>query len=467
MQPYDVAVLGAGPGGYVAALRAAARGARVCCIEAGRLGGTCLNVGCIPTKAMLHASQLHWNLRHASAFGINVADVSVDGAALMRRVAGVVAGLGKGVAALLKTRKVDVLAGRGRLTAPDTLAVEGAGWRGQVKAKSIIVATGSRAVKFADLPWESGRVMTTQEAATAKDLPRSVLIIGGGIIGCEFATFYSELGIPTTVVEMLDRLVAVLDDDASAAIARGLQARKVDVLTGMKVAAMSAGPAGLTAELTGGRSVQAEYALLATGRTPNTDGIGLEELGIAMDGKVIRVDDRCRTNVPNVYAIGDVAEARQYAHLASRMGIVAADNAAGLDARDSRAVVPAGVYTHPEVATVGLTEAQARRQCPAARVSRFPYLASGMAQACGRTEGFVKLIADGPAESRPAEGGAILGAVVVGQHATEVIHEIALAMRAGLGVQHLADCIHTHPTFSEAVGEAAEAWLGLPLHVAK
>ena len=460
MELYDVAVIGGGPGGYAAALRAAVRGARVCLIEGAALGGCCLNVGCIPTKAMLHASRLKWEVERAKALGLGVAGVAVDGPVLMRRVAATVAGLSKGVGLLLKARKVDVIAGRGRLTAPDALAVEGAGWRGRVRAGAIIIATGSRPVRWDNLPWNSGRVLTTEEATTAGDLPGSVLIIGGGVIGCEFATFYSELGIPTTVVEMLDRLLPAMDEEASLAVARSLQARKVDVLTGTKVAAMSADGGGLTARLAGGRTVRAHCALLATGRAPNTDDIGLEELGIAMDGRIIRADDRCRTNVPNVYAAGDVAELRQYAHLATRMGIVAADNATGHDASDDRTVVPVGVYTHPEVAAVGLSEAEALRQHLPARVSRFPYLASGMARACGQEEGQVKLVAR-------ADTGAILGAAIIGPHATDVVHEITLAMRAGLGVRQVAETIHAHPTFSEAVGEAAEAWLGLPLHIAR
>ena len=460
MELYDVAVIGGGPGGYAAALRAAVRGARVCLIEGAALGGCCLNVGCIPTKAMLHASRLKWEVERAKALGLGVAGVAVDGPVLMRRVAATVAGLSKGVGLLLKARKVDVIAGRGRLTAPDALAVEGAGWRGRVRAGAIIIATGSRPVRWDNLPWNSGRVLTTEEATTAGDLPGSVLIIGGGVIGCEFATFYSELGIPTTVVEMLDRLLPAMDEEASLAVARSLQARKVDVLTGTKVAAMSADGGGLTARLAGGRTVRAHCALLATGRAPNTEDIGLEELGIAMDGRIIRADDRCRTNVPNVYAAGDVAELRQYAHLATRMGIVAADNATGHDASDDRTVVPVGVYTHPEVAAVGLSEAEALRQHLPARVSRFPYLASGMARACGQEEGQVKLVAR-------ADTGAILGAAIIGPHATDVVHEITLAMRAGLGVRQVAETIHAHPTFSEAVGEAAEAWLGLPLHIAR
>jgi len=458
MSDYDVAVLGSGPGGYAAALRAAMRGANVCCIEAGALGGTCLNVGCIPTKAMLHASELFWNMRQASQFGFSTNDASLDGGAFMRRVSKAVGGLNKGVEFLLKSRKVDVIRGRGKLTSPTTLEVETTEGNQQVNAKSIIVATGSRPARPGFLPWDSGRVMTTDEATTAKQLPESVIIIGGGVIGCEFATIYSELGIPVTVLEILSELVSVLDKDASQAISKSLKKRGVRVLTGATITAVRPKDSGVVTELEGGEAIEASCILTAVGREINIEDTGLERLGVESDGGVIKADDRCRTNIENIYAIGDVAETRQYAHLATRMGIIAADNATGHKASDSREVVPVGIYTHPEVASVGLSEAEAKEKCSNLKVSRFPYTASGMAHAYGETEGLVKIMAE-------ADGGNILGALIIGHHATDVVQEVALAMRNNLTVHQIAETIHAHPTFAEAVGEAAEAWLGLPLHV--
>ena len=457
MPNFDVAVLGGGPGGYAAALRAAVRGASVCCIEAGKLGGTCLNVGCIPTKAMLHASELAWNIRHASRFGISAGQPEIDGPAFMKRCATVVAGLGKGVEFLLKGRKVEIIRGRGRLSGTDTLVVETDQGTRKIQAGSIIVATGSTAVRPSFLPWESGRVVTTDEATTALDLPESALIVGGGVIGCEFATMYAELGIATTLIEMLDWLVAPLDADASRAITKSLSQRGVTVVTGAKVAAAQASETGVVTELEDGQRFESAQVLVAVGRKANIENIGLEEIGIETDHGVIKVDDRCRTNVETVYAVGDAAETRQYAHLATRMGLVAADNAAGGEARDPRTVVPVGVYTHPEVASVGLTEQEAQQGGEESRVSRFPYMASGMAHAYGETDGMVKLIGH-------VGNGKVLGATVIGQHATDVIQGVALAMRNGLTIQQVAETIHAHPTFVEAVGEAAEAWLGLPLH---
>jgi dihydrolipoamide dehydrogenase len=281
--------------------------------------------------------------------------------------------------------------------------------------------------------------------------------LGGGVIGCEFATVYSELGIETTVVEMLDSLVANLDTDICKAVEKSLKKRNVNIMTGTKLVSVTPQKDKVSARLEDGSEVTAEKILVVIGRKPNIEGIGLEELGIKVENGIITVDDRCKTNVEDIYAIGDIAETMQYAHLASKMGIVAADNATGNNASDDRTVVPTGIYTHPEAASVGLSEIQAKKKCPNVRISRFPYTASGIAQAYGETAGLVKLMAD-------PELGQILGAVVIGQHATDIIQEITIAMKNELTVEEIADTIHPHPTFTEAVGEAAEAWEGLPLH---
>jgi len=457
---YDVAVLGGGPGGYVAALRAAKRGAKTCCIESGLIGGVCLNVGCIPTKAMLHASEIFRHIERAAEYGfVEPMKPKVDGPAFMKRVTDVSAGIRQGVERLLKARKVDVIRGRGRLAARDTLTVQTDAGPQEIKATAIILATGSRPSRPKFIPFGSPRIWTTDEATTAKDLPESIIIVGGGVIGCEFAITYSELGIPTTVVEMLDRLAANLDEDISKAAVKALKERGATVKTGAKIVGMKATDSGVTAELEGGETLAASHALVAVGREPNVEDIGLETVGVQLDGRIIKVDDRCRTSVEGIYAIGDCAETRQYAHLASRMGIVAAENATGHAARDPRNVVPVGMYTHPEVATVGLSESEAARSGKKVRVTRYFYQGSGMARAYGDTEGQVKLIADEAL-------GEILGAVVIGQHATDVIQEIALAMKNELTVEEIAGTIHPHPTFVEGVLEAAEAWLGLPIHAA-
>ncbi|HET6427834.1 MAG TPA: dihydrolipoyl dehydrogenase [Phycisphaerae bacterium] len=458
---YDVAVLGGGPGGYAAVLRAALRGARVCCIESGQLGGTCLNAGCIPTKAMLHASGLFADCGHAAPMGIDIDGARVNGTTFMARIADVTAGLRKGLGVLMNRRGVDVIAGRGRLAGPDRIEVAADGGTIEVAAGAIILATGSRPVRPRWLDWTCPHILTTDEATRLPSLPESILIVGGGIIGCEFATVYGELGVPTTVIELTDRLVPMLDETSARAVALSLKKRKVLIHTGAKVRRVIPTEDGVAVEIDPGQTLQAARVLVAVGREANIDQIGLEEVGVETAGGVIRVDDRCRTNVDGIYAVGDAAETRQYAHLAFRMGVVAADNATGHDAADDRTVVPIGVYTHPEVAAVGMSEQRAVQHCRESgeelKIGRFPYQASGLAQAQGRPVGEVRLFGDG-------RTGSLLGAVVIGYRATEVIQELALALRQGLTVADLAGTIHSHPTYVEAVGEAAETFLGLPLH---
>ena len=457
MNTCDVAVLGGGPGGYVAALQAAQRGARTCLIEMGKLGGVCLNVGCIPTKAMLHASDIYRQFGRADRFGLAAGDPEVDGPAFMRRVVKVAEGLSKGVALLLRKRGVTVIRGRGRLAGRDTLAVETDDGSEEVRARSIILATGSSPARPGFAPWHSDRAWTTDEATTADRLPQSVLIVGGGVIGCEFATVYAELGIPTTVVEMLDRLLPTFGEEASKTVRKSLKQRGAELLTGAKITGMKATKKQVTAILEGGRTLEADRALVAVGRVANVENLGLEDAGVECDGGIIRVDDACRTSADGIYAIGDCAASLQYAHLASRMGTVAADNATGHPAHDPLNVVPQVVYTHPEIATVGQTEAEAREAGRQVRVARFPLQASGLARAYDETEGEVKLVAE-------AEHGEILGASVIAARAADVIQEIALAMKNELTVEEVADTIHPHPTFGECVHEAADLWLGFPVH---
>jgi len=457
---YDVAVLGGGPGGCTAALRAALRGASVCLVESGLLGGTCLNVGCIPTKAMLHASELAFQAARAGQFGINAERVSVDGEAFMARPVNVVAQLRRGLSSLVNARKIEVISGRGRLTGPDVLEVDGEDAKQAVRAKSVILATGSRPARADFAPWDSPRVMTTDQAATAERLPESVIIVGGGVIGCEFATIYGECGIETHLIEIMPTLLPGVAEDAERIVTRSLKQRGVQIYTSAEITAMVDNDDAVTAVLAGGRSISAAAALVVVGRQPNIEDIGLEAIGVAMRNGVVEVDDRCRTNVPGLYAVGDVAERRQYAHLAARMGIVAADNATGHSASDDRTIVPECLYTHPEVASVGLGEAEAAKLPGEVRSHTFPLSASGMAQAFGRPDGLVTLVAR-------AETGELVGGLVVGPHAPDVIAVIATAMRSGMSVAELAEVIHAHPTFAEAVGEAAAAWLGLPVHTLK
>ncbi|MCD6365236.1 MAG: dihydrolipoyl dehydrogenase [Planctomycetes bacterium] len=456
MSEYDVAILGGGPGGYTAAFRAAQRGAKTCCIEAAQLGGTCLNVGCIATKAMLHAGKLAWEIGRCKGLGLSAGPVDVDGPAMMKHVSGTVSVLRKGVEGLLKARKVDVVTGRGCLVAPGRIQVTNGGEQTEISARSVIIATGSRPVRPAFVPWDSPRVMTTDQAIGAANLPNSVLIVGGGVIGCEFATIYAELGITTYLVEALDRLLSTVDPEASRIVARSLKRRKVQLLTSAEIVSMAGDETSVATELANGRAIHTDAALVAVGRQPNVQDIGLETLGIELDDGIIKVDERCRTNVDGVFAVGDVAERRQYAHLAARMGIVAAGNATGGLVVDDRSVVPECIFTHPEVSAVGLANVRATDSSEV-RIAKFPLQANGLARIHGQTDGLVKLYAR-------RDTGEVLGGLAIGPRAADLIGEIALAVRHQLKVEDIAETIHAHPTFAESVYEAAESWLGLPIH---
>jgi len=449
---YDVAILGAGPGGMAAALQVARRGRTACVVESGHAGGTCLNVGCMPTKAMLAGSGVCRQIGSCDKYGLSASEPKVDAKAFMRRVAEAVSTLrDKTDKVLSASKQITLVRGRGRLVDANTLAVRTDDGEVSVSARSIVIATGSRAARPNFLPWDGDCVITSDEATTADDLPRSVLIIGGGVIGCEFATVYSELGIKTYVVEMLDQLLPGLDKEASAAAATSLADRNVEVLTGRRVASVTPDGDEASVELDDGRTIRVHRVLVAVGRETNIADIGLRDVGVETDDGIITVDERCRTNIDNIYAVGDVAEARQYAHLADRMGVVAADNAMGHELADDRTVVPTGAYTHPEIASVGLNLAEAKASFGSARVYRYSYKTGGMALVTGQTEGQVKLIAD-------PDSGKIYGALWIGPHATDMIVEVALAMRNGLGLKHIAETIHPHPTFQEALAVIAEAW---------
>ena len=456
MKNYDVVVLGAGPGGIAAAATAARSGAKVCLIEPGKAGGVCLNVGCMPSKALLAAADLAWRSRTAGSVGLGAVEPSVDGAALMARVRDVVAELlARQEKSLARVENLELIAGRGRLIGPKTVevtGVSGGDGAGEVAAGAIVLATGASPVRPDFLPWDSGLVWTSEEAVVAADLPPEVLVVGGGVIGCELATAWAELGSRVVLVEMLDRLLAPFDAEASKAVAESLEERGVGVVTGRKVAGMAARDGRLTTTLDDGRSFSTDRAMAAVGRRANVADLGLEAAGVQLDAGIVPVDDRCRTNVEGVYAVGDIAEARQYAHLAERMGQVAGANAVGDHVSDDRTVVPGGVYTHPEVAAVGLTHAEAKERFGKVGVFRYVYSGSGTALVYGEAAGQLKVVAD-------PESGAIHGALWIGPHAVDLIGELAVAMRAGLTLEDVARTIHPHPTFEEATSVVAESFL--------
>lgn len=457
-EKYDSIVIGAGPGGYVAALRLAAKGQRAAVVESKLLGGTCLNWGCIPTKALLHSSEIVAEVNHGGAHGITATDLKIDFSAMMKRKNSVVAKLRGGVAGLLKARKVDVHNGKAVFTSANGLDVtDEKGAVTALQAENIVIASGSEPVVPGFFPQDRSVVMTSDEILDLDKLPKALLIVGGGVIGCEFATVFSELGVKVTVVELLERLLPMADEDISKGITKTLKAGGVEVFTGVGVASMEVKKPGVVAKLQSGEEIQAELALVSTGRRPLSADLGLDAAGVKTDDNgFIGIDEFCCTNVGNIYAIGDVTGKFQLAHVASRQAAVAANNIAGGEDTEDYAVVPSAVYTHPEIAWVGLTLAEAKEKGLKAREATFSMMASGMAMAYAATDGFVKIVAD--------EDDIILGAHIMCPHAADIVQSVANMMKSECTLHEVQATIHGHPTFTEGVAEVTDILLGTPLH---
>ena len=458
-EKFDTVVIGAGPGGYVAALRLAAKGQSVGLIEAADLGGTCLNCGCIPTKTLLHSSQIAAYVAAAADhnIGISVDGFSIDLAAMIKRKDGVVRKLRTGVTGLLKARKVRTFTGTGSLASNNQVDVElDGGEKTSLHADNIIIATGSVPAVAKIFPADRKHILTSKDILDLTELPASLLVVGGGYIGCEFATFFGELGVEVTVVEMLERILPMGDPDVSAALSKIFTANGIGLLTGTAVEQMQISKGQVQTTVSGGKTITTDIALICTGRLPNTSKLQAEKIGLAMDNGFIAIDDRCRTNVPGVYAIGDVTGKLQLAHVASRQANVAANNILGRPDSEDYCVVPAAVYTHPESASVGLTVEQAKQRNLNVKTASFPLMASGIAMAYESTAGFAKIIAD--------SDGVILGAQLLCPHASDLIHEIAVLIKSESTLDELAATIHAHPTFAEAIAEATDVMLGTPLH---
>lgn len=466
-----IAILGAGPGGYVAAIRAAQLGAQVTVVEQEALGGVCLNWGCIPSKALLAVVELGDKLKKAAEMGLTgVGTFGYDPARMVSRKNTVVASLRRGVATLFKSWNITHVEGRGALVDARTIRVtKSDGSRQDVQADALVVATGSSWPNLPQFPVDGRLVITSREALDLSVVPASLLIIGGGVEGCEFASLYSGLGTKVTVVELLPRVLPTEDEEISMIVARELKKRSAEICVGTSVEQWERRPGGLKATLKDGTIVDAQQILVSVGRGFNTRDIGLERVGVALGrrGEVL-VDETLQTNVAGVYAIGDVTGKAMLAHVASAQGKVAVAHALGHEARINYDVIPAGIFTLPEVGRVGLTEAQARAQCEARggepahdlKVGRFRYVALGKSQATGETTGLFKLIADG-------QTGKLLGAHIVGAHASDLIHEAALAMETDIPASRVASMIHAHPTMAEGLMEAAEDLTGEAIHLAR
>ncbi|MGI6286658.1 dihydrolipoyl dehydrogenase [Neomoorella humiferrea] len=457
---YQIAIIGGGPGGYVAAIRAAQLGAKVVVVEQDALGGTCLNRGCIPTKALLAGAALIKGIQGAAAFGIDVTSYRVDYGRLAARKDAVVKQLNQGIAFLFKKNKVDLIKGRGYLKGPGRVAVTTAeGAVEDIEAENIILATGSEPALLTSLGYNGSSVVTSNEALAWTEVPGELLIIGGGVIGCEFASLFAVLGSKVTIVEMMPTILPMIDVEISRRFSMLLKKAGVEIKTKAQITEVREEGGRVRATLADGQTIEADKVLISIGRRFNTRDLGLEEAGIELGpkGEVI-VDEYMRTNVPGIYAVGDITNKVQLAHVASAQGLAAVATIMGRPTKVNYDAVPSCIYTLPEIAGVGLTKEAAEERGLKVKVGKFPFQASGKALCSGETEGMVKIIAE-------AESDRILGVFIMGPHATELIAEGALAVNKGITAGELAATIHAHPTLSEAVMEAAEAVHGMSIHI--
>lgn len=453
---YDIVIIGGGPGGYVAAIRAAQLGAKVLLAEERELGGTCLNRGCIPTKAMVHCAHIYSEAKHGEEIGLSFSDLRLDFAGVARHRDGVVGTLVHGVQSLMKSNGIEVVQQRAQILAPGKVLLG----EEEVETKHIIIATGSAQGKPPIPGIDSPGVVDTDAILKATTLPQSLLILGGGVVGVEFASIMAAFGVDVTLVEMLPGLLSTLDSELGKRLAICLRKVGVKVHTGTKVCSIAQGPGGLNVELEGkkgNQQVTVEQVLLAAGRMPNFGGLDLDGLGVEYDRRAgIKVDDTMATNVPGIWAIGDCVGNLMLAHVASHEGIVAAENIMGHAARMDYRVVPSCVFTNPEVASVGLSEDEAKEQGLDYKVAKFPFMANGKALAQNATDGLVKIVA--------AADGEILGVHILGPHASDLIAEAAVAVHQRLKAEELVNIIHAHPTLAEVVAEAAHGLAGGYLH---
>jgi dihydrolipoamide dehydrogenase len=445
-------IIGAGPGGYVAAIRAAQMGAQVTVIEDTEVGGACLNVGCIPTKTIIASAEALGHVRRAADFGIEVAGaVTYNLAKIRERKDRVVALQVAGIRGLFRSWGVNLIEGRGALLSPDAVrVVRKDGVTMDIKSDKVIIATGSRPAELPGLPFDGEQVISSDDAIKLRRIPKSLLIIGAGIIGSEFAFIYRTFGAEVTMVEMLPRALSTEDEGIIDIIVREFKKSGIRLLTNVKVEkAEKDGDGMMAARLSNGEEAKTEMVLVSVGRKMNSENLGLEPLGVAAGkrGEVL-VNEKMETNVPGVYAIGDVTGKMLLAHVASHQGLVAAGNALGGDEKMDYTVVPSGIFTMPEIGSVGLREKQAIQQGIKYRVGRFEYRALGKAHAMGEITGMVKVIADEATDK-------VLGVHICGAHATDMVHEGALAVRMGVTAKQLGGMIHAHPTLSEVVMEAA------------
>ncbi|PWC82841.1 dihydrolipoamide dehydrogenase [Azospirillum sp. TSH100] len=460
---FDVVVIGGGPGGYVCAIRAAQLGFKVACVEKrGTLGGTCLNVGCIPSKALLAASEKFEEAAHGLAkFGIKVGSVDLDLPGMLAHKDKVVKDNVGGIEFLFKKNKVAWLKGAGKITAANTVEVEGVGTI--TASKAIVIATGSDVTPLPGIAIDEKRVVSSTGALSLPEVPKHLVVIGGGVIGLELGSVWGRLGAKVTVVEYLDRVLPTMDNELSKQAQRIFAKQGMDFKLSTKVtgAAVTETGVSLTVEPAAGgaaQTIEADTVLVAIGRRPYTEGLGLEAVGVELERGRVKIDGHFQTNVPGIYAIGDVVEGPMLAHKAEEEGVALAEQLAGQKSHVNHDLVPGVVYTWPEVAAVGKTEEQLKAAGVAYKAGKFPFTANGRARAGGNTDGFVKILSDASTDQ-------VLGVHMIGPNVSEMIGELVLAMEFSASAEDVARTCHAHPTLSEAVKEAALAVDGRPLHI--
>jgi len=464
MSEIDVVIIGGGPGGYVAAIKAAHLGLKAVLVEKDKLGGVCLNRGCIPTKALVSTAELLNHFQRAEEFGIQVKDCSFDFPAVMKRKDLITRRLSSGVELLMKANQVRVVRGEGQIVEPGKVEItDSAGKKEVIKTKNIIIATGSSVMKLPLPGMNSEGVITSDEALSLSELPSRMLIVGGGVVGIEFAGIFKALGVEVTVVEMLPRILLPIDEEIARRLTQLLKRKGIEILTDCKVKEIKKVNQNLEVLISttdGEKKLKTEKVLSAAGRVPELGNIDVQRLGIELDRKAIKVDEKMRTNIPGIYAVGDVVGKIMLAHVASREGIVAVENISGKEVSMDYKVVPNCVFSMPEVASVGLTEEEARKENDNIKVSKFPFMANGKALSMGETEGMVKIIAD-------ADTSELLGVHILGAHASDLIAEGTLALSMEATAEEIVNTIHAHPTLAEAIAEAAEGIAGKPIHLAR
>ena len=461
---YDVIVIGSGPGGYVTAIRAAQLGLKVAVVEKENLGGICLNWGCIPTKSLLKSAQAFEYAKHAADYGVSIeGEVKPDFNAMVKRSRGVADGMSKGIQFLFKKNKVESIFGWGKLVAKNTVEVtDDTGKKTNYSAKHVILATGARSRELPNLPQDGERIIGYRKALTLEKQPESMVVVGSGAIGSEFAYFYHSIGTKVTLVEFMPTLVPNEDADVAKQLERNFKKSKMKVMTNASVESVDTSGDKCKVNIKtkkGEEVIEADIVLSAVGIAPNTEGIGLEELGVETEQGRVKVDEYYKTNVDGVYAIGDIVAGPALAHVASAEGITCIEKIAGLNPEPvDYGNIPGCTYTNPEVSSVGLTEAKAKEAGYEVKVGKFPYSASGKASAAGQKDGFVKLIFD-------AKYGELLGAHMIGGNVTEMIAELVVAKKLEITGHELLKTIHPHPTMSEAVMEAAAAAYDEVIHI--